>query len=438
MRLPVILVVLSNMWGLFLIILLLGYGLVSVPRKLWHAGDLGIRLRYYHFEASHLEERVIESKYLLDEIVKLVHAAMCKTIPDPVLQARLAVIAEKCPLDILEHHRSLKSQQSRGVEEELGEITEDRLVSLHRDLKSTLSEYNRAQCRWEMFIENALALEDVIASYDSPNKKVDSPLWVKRLGRFANSVDTIEWYWLTRVRPLICRALSVVCVVLSVLVVLGELTLFIDTPVGLFPIFFYEEHGAVLTQLLCIFPLSYILICTHSSLFYLKFQGFYGLYPHNMTDPSNLAWSASFLAKLTAPLCYNFLKFIKVTGTQFYAVMGVVNLMPVLGEDFVVFFPSLLVLFVILNYFNVFGKLMKALGMSQLSFTDSFNDDKIIEGKSLLNKARSDKVRAISRMSVPSSTQVKWGASRAEASEGGLQMTYKSPSRDVRSVQYKR
>jgi hypothetical protein len=133
------------MWGLFLIILLLGYGLVAVPRKLWNNGDLGLRARHYQYEALHLEERLIESKYHLDEIVKLVYTAMNKTISDPVLQAELAVIAEKCPLDILEHHRCLKSHQSRGVEEELGVITEARLVRLHRDLKYSLSEYNRAQ-----------------------------------------------------------------------------------------------------------------------------------------------------------------------------------------------------------------------------------------------------------------------------------------------------
>lgn len=290
-----------------------------------------------------------------------------------------------------------------------------------------------------MFIEQALALEDVLASINSPDKKVDSPLWVKRSGRFANGVDTAEWYWLTSLRPLACRVLSIVCFVLSGLVVLGELTLFIDVPVGVFPLMFYDEHGPVGTQLLCILPLGYMLLCTHSSLFYLKFQGFYGLYPHNMTDPSNLAWSASFLAKLTAPLCYNFLKFIKVTGTQFYAVMGVVNLMPVLGEDFVVFFPSLLILFVALNYFNVFGKLMKALGMSQLSFTDNYNDDKILEGKSLLNKVRTDKVRAISRgTTAPPSTQVNWGMSSSGVSQDNLEMTYKRPSQDIRSVQYKR
>jgi hypothetical protein len=200
---------------------------------------------------------------------------------------------------------------------------------------------------------------------------------------------------------------------------------------------FYEAHGPVLTQLLCIFPLCYILLCTHSSLFYLKFQGFYGLYPHNMTDPSNLAWSASFLAKLTAPLCYNFLKFIKVTGTQFYAVMGVVNLMPILGEEFVVFFPSLLLVFVILNYFNIFGQLMKVLGLSQLSFSDNYHDDKVLaEGKALLNKARNDKVKALSRPVVPAATPMVWGTSGSGTS--AVELTYKTPAREPRQVPFNR
>jgi hypothetical protein len=38
-HLPAFLMALSNCWGLFLIILLLGYGLVAIPRKLWYEGD---------------------------------------------------------------------------------------------------------------------------------------------------------------------------------------------------------------------------------------------------------------------------------------------------------------------------------------------------------------------------------------------------------------
>lgn len=243
-----------------------------------------------------------------------------------------------------------------------------------------------------MLTSRALALEDVLASYNSPNYKVESPLWIKRTGRFGSFKNFTEWLWLTRVKPVSCRALAIVLALMSCLVVLGEITLFIEAPVGLFPLMFRQPHGPVVTQLLVILPLSYFFLCTCSSLFYLKLQGFYGLYQNNMTDPSNLAWSASFLAKIAAPLCYNFLKFIKVSGTQFYEVMGGYQFQ-YLSEEFVIYFPSLLLVLVLLNYFNFYSKLMKSLGMSQFSFSESFNDTKILEGKSLLAKARQDKMR---------------------------------------------
>lgn len=137
--------VLSNVWGLFLIILLLGYGLVSVPRRLWNDGNLEQRVRYYQYEASNLEEGLIESKFQLNETVKVIYAAMHRNVQNPALQAKLGMIAEKVPKDILEHHQLMRSYQSLVAEENLGQVTEDRLVQLHRDLKSHLSEYNRAQ-----------------------------------------------------------------------------------------------------------------------------------------------------------------------------------------------------------------------------------------------------------------------------------------------------
>jgi hypothetical protein len=128
-----------------LIILLLGYGLVAVPRRLWESGDLIQQNRFYQFEAFVLDESVVDSRYHLDETVKVIYTAMQRAITDVKLQAELATIVEQIPLDILEHHRCIKSHESRAAEDALGEVTEERLVELHRDLKRNLSEYTRAQ-----------------------------------------------------------------------------------------------------------------------------------------------------------------------------------------------------------------------------------------------------------------------------------------------------
>lgn len=181
--------------------------------------------------------------------------------------------------------------------------------------------------------------------------------------------------------------------VFSLFVVLGEITLFTTTPVGVFPLAFEEDHGPVGTQILCLIPLLYIVLCTYLALFRLKLKGRYGLYQNNHTDPSNLCWSAFTMAKLAPPLCYNFILFIKIEDSVFYKVYGVLNLVPILGEIFSLFFPLMLVVFVLLNLFDVYSKIMTKIGMSQYTFSEAYDDHMIAEGRSLLARARLDKIK---------------------------------------------
>ena len=44
----------SNTWGLFVLVLLLGYGLIEVPRNLWNRSQRGYQLQHAHFKV-HLQ-----------------------------------------------------------------------------------------------------------------------------------------------------------------------------------------------------------------------------------------------------------------------------------------------------------------------------------------------------------------------------------------------
>jgi hypothetical protein len=100
---------LSNCWGLFLIILLLGYGLVAIPRLLWYSGDADKILNYYWYELSELDETMIDTKFKLDEQVKLIHAASYRLPSDSDLHPYLEQVIAKCPVEILEYHKQMKT-----------------------------------------------------------------------------------------------------------------------------------------------------------------------------------------------------------------------------------------------------------------------------------------------------------------------------------------
>lgn len=121
-------------------------------------------------------------------------------------------------------------------------------------------------------------------------------------------------------------------------------------------------------------------------LFNLKLAGFYGLYKHHQTDGPSLMFSSLNFSRVSAPLCFNFLQMIKLQNTSFTSVMGEINIVPVFGSDFTMFFPIILVVLCLLILTNFYGKILNCLGLKQFQFTEEFNDDLIEEGKKSLQK----------------------------------------------------
>lgn len=51
-------IALGNTWGLFLIILFLGYGIVAVPKKYWGMKNINRRLTYAYFRVGQKEDQL--------------------------------------------------------------------------------------------------------------------------------------------------------------------------------------------------------------------------------------------------------------------------------------------------------------------------------------------------------------------------------------------
>jgi hypothetical protein len=237
-------------------------------------------------------------------------------------------------------------------------------------------------------VEEACNVEDIIASKKTKNTYIRSSLWRVKKSFYARSFEFVQWLWFCYLRLIACRILAIAMLVLSLAVVWGESTLFIDATISVFPLILQYDYNEIDTQLLCLCPFIYIVLSSYIPLFQLKLKGRYGLYNNNHTDPANLIWSACFMARLIPALSYNFLLLTKVEGTQFRSVMKVVDLVPYLGLSFAEFFPLLLIIFCLLNAFNVHTRLFTALGLAQLTFTEALDKERIVEGKSLIAKAR--------------------------------------------------
>lgn len=121
--------------------------------------------------------------------------------------------------------------------------------------------------------------------------------------------------------------------VLSILIVLGELTIMLQFEFSLF-----EEldkiMGIIGANILSFSILLYLSLCTYYGFFHLKFSTFYGIYPHNQTDSYSLLLSANFFSKLAPPLCLNFCELFNIHDLAFHKMLNAMNPIPILGEDF--------------------------------------------------------------------------------------------------------
>lgn len=65
--LKIICITASNTWGMFWLILLLGYGLVEVPRQMWLSGSKGYRLQKTYFDVEKLSTEKNDAEEALKE-----------------------------------------------------------------------------------------------------------------------------------------------------------------------------------------------------------------------------------------------------------------------------------------------------------------------------------------------------------------------------------
>lgn len=70
-NLQVIGITASNTWGLLLLVLLLGYGLVEVPRKYWYQSKKGYLLNYIYFQLAKLSTEKSEAEEHLEDVLEV-------------------------------------------------------------------------------------------------------------------------------------------------------------------------------------------------------------------------------------------------------------------------------------------------------------------------------------------------------------------------------
>ena len=384
----------SNTWGLFLLVFMMGYGLVEVPRELWHSSKRGFRLNKAYFKVSKLwGERSDAEGSLEDVLVSVETVSKRLAVEGGHLTELVDVIVSKVPLEMMERVR----RRTRTADTDSLEVTEARLAKLHKQVVVAVTSHFRTEAQWKEIVDTVYWLED-----NHKNTSTNERIFRRQVTTDTRTILTpvVEWYVRCLLVPWLYKILAVVSVIMSFMVTWSEVTFFSEKPtLSLFALFIkaasYNNNYRWI-EIISFFTICYMGLCTFYTVFRVRVLNYYYLLPGN-SDSYTLLFSALLLSRLTGPMCLNFLSIIHMdthvissfnSSTSYTKVMGHMDVVSIVQDGFNVYFPILLVVLTLATYFSLGSRLLSFLGFQQFLEQEDLTGELVEEGRELIKREK--------------------------------------------------
>ncbi|GAN05444.1 LMBR1 domain-containing protein 2-like [Mucor ambiguus] len=372
----------ANSWGLFLVIVFMGYGLVSVPRSLWYSGSYDRHLFQHYANATRLKEECMDSELEFNELAKTMNAISKRAMMEiPEIRHCINVMNRRFPFVL--HEAFAERDSSITIPRDL---TEEYLVKISKRMILAIRMRDRKNALWKNLLNEAFYLQDIIKNKDKRDRRFTSTLRSKEnTTKWTDIKASIgglchKWWWMLRIAPNLNKFLAIVFSVISVCIIWSEIVFNVRRPV-IISIVYYVLNACgtnyAALEIMAFFTLMYMCICVYSSLFKIRFFNLYILIPNHHTDENSLLWFTGYMCKMMAPLCYNFINLAVdapgVSKAVFTTFMGKADLIKFLGA-FADWFPIIILIPSLSLLFNVQGRCLGFCGIKS-PYQNSDDDD---------------------------------------------------------------
>ncbi|XP_033476515.2 G-protein coupled receptor-associated protein LMBRD2a [Epinephelus lanceolatus] len=397
----------ANTWGLFLLVLLLGYGLVEIPRSYWLSSSRGYLLTKTYFKAAKMATEKASAEENLADVMEEVAGIHESVRYNHSFRKCVDTIITKCPAEYQEE-LGRKMEHSCGEQNVLP--TKWSLIKLHKKVISAVQRHSQTEVQWSILLDQAFHLEDVAKSQSSLVRQLIHSFpsahqhsWIHRF----IYTPTVEWYWECVFRQGFYRLLAVLLCLLSAAVVWSECTFFSTHPVlSLFAVFVQtaeKQHNYICIEMVCFVSILFLCVCVYSTVFRIRVFNYYYLVPHHQTDAYSLQFSGMLFCRLTPPLCLNFLGLIHMDSaishqdriqTSYTSIMGSMRVLYFISDGFYIYYPMLVLLLCFATYYSLGSRCLNLLGFHQYITDDSLTSDLVEEGKELIRRERRKRQKA--------------------------------------------
>lgn len=191
----------------------------------------------------------------------------------------------------------------------------------------------------------------------------------------------IKCAYFNYIRTFLLFLFFIICALLSLIIIVCELTLFLNTNINVFGIAINTySNDRVAIFFLTAIPLLYFSLSSFSTLFQVKI-GFYHITEHS-TENLTMIYLLGFICQSVYSILFNFILMLKLNkSTKIEQLLGEMKQSPRLIKNFLEYYPLILILLCVLNIFNFFQKIITCFGFSNSFYiNDRMKDDIIKEG----------------------------------------------------------
>lgn len=325
----------GNTYGVLLITVLMGSGLVGIPKRLWLMSDVEGELTRVYLIATTVEDAYQEARYELEDCETEIKAAvekLEKAGPTSELAIKggeyLRLLKDKMSSFNFAGRSTTKLSTSPPANKDYSDKAV--LVSLHARLITSQIKARAAEQRWRFLVAECkkyqdsqntnLSVDDIESSWwclmpigaspSSTSSMMSS--WTRSIASCYFSVYKV---WLTRFYSFSCKLAAIVFGICSILILWSEMVMAssLQSPIGYLMGAYNTNPNPIMVQAIAFLVLAYMSVCTYWTLFRMNIGWSYRLQAPQLSPPSSLIFNAEYLSRLQFALGYNFLLCLNIT-----------------------------------------------------------------------------------------------------------------------------
>ena len=407
--------------GLSIMLLLLSYSLVKLPKFIYEKINYQKTIQYYEYTAKNINDKLSVVKIDLKEhghqLLETIEDTkiMQEMTDDKIFVGNKAISSDN--KSIAHYQKYMKEkfdylyQNSKLFDIELKSNSfgtkhepikdKKKLVQLINKIMKEEWDDLRLQCQMQIIYSKWSTLKSIIiigkknkmlsnSNYSKIGKDKSEKIIIDKLDEsfvLLNNISSLKvWYYL-KIRRIIIFILTIFFLIFGGIIFISEISISLPWNLSIFSLIISSVTNVLVLHIILFIQIIYLLGMSMYTLFRLKISGYFGMYPHKQTDSVSLLYFSDNINRIIFPLCLNVIMMANkgndTSKTILESIFGI-NMQNKVFVFYNNYSPLILILCVLINGFNIFLKLGKCFGIDNFYIESEKRDNDIEEGYNLL------------------------------------------------------